>query len=96
MLCDCKKRSGRGYEQMNIEETVKGILTELSGEELIKNTFRLQEDLGLDSLMMVTMLVEIEDIFGIELDETDMNPFELSTVQNVIDMVSKYYGDKNE
>ena len=81
---------------MNIEETVKGILTELSGEELIKNTFRLQEDLGLDSLMMVTMLVEIEDIFGIELDETDMNPFELSTVQNVIDMVSKYYGDKNE
>ena len=96
MLCDCKKRSGRGYEQMNIEETVKGILTELSGEELIKNTFRLQEDLGLDSLMMVTMLVEIEDIFGIELDETDMNPFELSTLQNVIDMVSKYYGDKNE
>ena len=81
---------------MNIEETVKGILTELSGEELIKNTFRLQENLGLDSLMMVTMLVEIEDIFGIELDETDMNPFELSTVQNVIDMVSKYYGDKNE
>ena len=81
---------------MNIEETVKGILTELSGEELIKNTFRLQEDLGLDSLMMVTMLVEIEDIFGIELDETDMNPFELSTLQNVIDMVSKYYGDKNE
>lgn len=96
MLCDCKKRSGRGYEQMNIEETVKGILTELSGEELIKNTFRLQEDLGLDSLMMVTMLVEIEDIFGIELDETDMNPFELRTLQNVIDMVSKYYGDKNE
>ena len=81
---------------MNIEETVKGILTELSGEELIKNTFRLQEDLGLDSLMMVTMLVEIEDIFGIELDETDMNPFELRTLQNVIDMVSKYYGDKNE
>ena len=81
---------------MNIEETVKGILTELSGEELIKNTFRLQEDLGLDSLMMVTMLVEIEDIFGIELDETDMNPFELSTVQNVIDMVAKYCGDGNE
>ncbi len=81
---------------MNIEEKVKGILCELSGEETIENTDHLQEDLALDSLMMVTMLVEIEETFEIELDEVDMNPFDLGTVQNVIDMVAKYCGDEDE
>lgn len=81
---------------MNIETKVKEILCELSGEENIENTDHLQGDLALDSLMMVTMLVEIEEAFAIELDEADMNPFDLGTVQNVIDMVAKYCGDENE
>ena len=81
---------------MNIETKVKEILCELSGEESIENTDHLQGDLALDSLMMVTMLVEIEEAFAIELDESDMNPFDLGTVQNVIDMVAKYCGDENE
>lgn len=81
---------------MNIEEKVKGILCELSGEEAIEKSSTLQGDIALDSLMMVTMLVEIEEVFGIELDEADMNPFDLSTVQSVIDMVAKYCGDEDE
>lgn len=81
---------------MNIETKVKEILYELSGEETIENTDHLQGDLALDSLMMVTMLVEIEETFAIELDEADMNPFDLGTVQNVIDMVAKYCGNENE
>lgn len=81
---------------MNIEKKIKKVLCELSGEKIIENHFRLQEDLALDSLMMVTMLVEIEDVLGIELDQTDMNPFDLNTVQNVIDMVYKYCGDEDE
>ena len=47
----------------------------------------------LDSLSMVTLLIEIEEQFGIELDEKDMNPFELTDVQSVIDMVKKYGGE---
>ena len=81
---------------MNIQEKVKKILCELSGEETVENKYQLQGDLALDSLMMVTMLIEIEEVFGIELDETDMNPFDLSTVQNVMDLVAKYCGDENE
>lgn len=81
---------------MNIEEKVKEILFELSGEEFIENDSSLQGDIALDSLMMVTMLVEIEEAFGIELDEADMNPFDLGTVQNIVDMVAKYCGDENE
>lgn len=81
---------------MNIEEKVKEILFELSGEEVIENDYYLEEQLILDSLAMVTLLIELEETFEIELDEADMNPFELSTVQNVIDLVSKYCGDENE
>lgn len=81
---------------MNIEEKVKEILYNLCGEESINNTSYLQEDLALDSLMMVTMLIDIEDVFDIELDESDINPFDLSTVQNVIDMVRRYFSDENE
>lgn len=82
---------------MNIEERIKDVLCELSGLESVENSFNLQEDIALDSLMMVTMLLEIEDAFDIQLDEADMNPFELTTVKSVIDMVAKYVGgDKDE
>ena len=81
---------------MNIEEKVKEILSDLCGGETIMNVSTLQGDLALDSLLMVTLLIEIEEKFGIELDESDMNPFELNTVQDVIVLVSKYLGDENE
>lgn len=82
---------------MNIEERVKDILAELSGHEVIDNEAMLQGDVALDSLLMVTLLLEIEEVFSIELDESDMNPYDLTTVQSVIDMVAKYCsGDDNE
>lgn len=81
---------------MNIEEKVKNILLELSGVEIIDNSSTLQEDLALDSLLMVMLLVKVEEEFGIVLDESDMNPLNLNTVQSVINMVCKYIGEENE
>ncbi|MBO5228415.1 MAG: hypothetical protein J6B39_05425 [Lachnospiraceae bacterium] len=81
---------------MNIESKIKGILSELSGEKDISNGATLQGDLALDSISLVTMLVEIEDAFGIELKESDMNPFLLNTVGNVVEMVKGYKGDADE
>lgn len=82
---------------MNVEQKVKGILCELSGEQEMENAATLQGDLALDSLSMVMMLIQIEDVFGIELHDADMNPLDFNTVQNVIDMVAKYCGgDDNE
>lgn len=81
---------------MVIEEKVKGILFELTGTEVTANDSKLQDDLGMDSLAMVMLLIEIEDVFEIELAEADMNPFDLLTAQSVIDMVTKYFGDKDE
>lgn len=81
---------------MDIKEKVKEILFELSGEEVVDLQTKLQNDLSLDSLLMVTLLMELEEAFSVELDESDMNPFDLITVQDVVNLVEKYVGVENE
>ena len=81
---------------METLDKVKAILTELSGLESIAATDTLDFDLGLDSLNMVLLLIELEKNFDILLDESDMNPFDLTTVADVVTLVEKYIGDINE
>lgn len=81
---------------MKVFDRVAEILKDLSGLNEIKPEDHLQQDLALDSMLMVTLLIELEDEFDIELDEADMNPFDLNTVQDTVDLVNKYGGDQNE
>lgn len=81
---------------MQAHEKISGILSELTGIDTINTDDALQEDLGLNSIQMVTLLIMIEDTFGIFLNEEDMNPYDLVYVYQVIDMVKKYTkGDEN-
>ena len=75
---------------MSVIEKIKEILCDLSGMTDILSQSHLQDDLGLDSLHMVMLLLDIEDGFGIALDESDMNPLELKTVSDVEALVLKY------
>lgn len=75
---------------MVVCEKVMEILEDLSGKTDIKMEDELQKDLALDSLNMVMFLLDIEEAFSIILDESDMNPFDLLTVQNAVDLVNKY------
>ena len=82
---------------MEIFEKVTNILSELSGTESICLDQELEKDLGLDSLQMVTLLIMIEETFDLLLDETDMNPFDLVTVSQVVSLVEKYVdGESHE
>ena len=82
---------------MNIPQKVVELLKTFSGSETIHPTDSLQKDIGLDSLGMVTLLIELEETFRIHLKETDMNPFDLSTVADVVTLVGKYIkGDCDE
>lgn len=81
---------------MNITKKVIDILKELSGKKTIKQKDSLQHDIALDSLGMVMLLVEIEETFCIELDESDMNPFDLLTVSDVVELVKKYKEAQDE
>mgnify|MGYP004668936517 FL=1 len=78
------------------EKTTKGqVLDILADLALTKPTqeMTLLGDLQLDSLRLVMLLVTLEDTFAIELDESDMDPFALVTVQDVIDLAQKYTGE---
>lgn len=75
---------------MNTKEKVFSLMSELSGLETINENNRLKTDLAFDSLMLVTMLIKIEDVFEIRLNESDMNPFALLNVSDVIKLIEKY------
>ena len=82
---------------MKVREKISEILSELTGIDTIDLEDGLQEDLGLNSIQMVTLLIMIEDNFNIFLDESDMNPYDLVYVYQVVDMVKKYIkGDDDE
>ena len=82
---------------MKVREKISEILSELTGIDSINTDDALQEDLGLNSIQMVTLLIMIEDNFNIFLDESDMNPYDLIYVYQVVDVVEKYIkGDRDE
>ena len=81
---------------MGTFDKISNILKDLSGAGTVFPESSLQNDLGLDSLGMVMLLIELENSFGIELDESDMNPFDLVDVLSVVELVDKYIGDHNE
>lgn len=69
---------------------VNEILKEKSFCDNITAELKLNEDLGLDSLNMVELMVELEERFNIEIDESDLDPAALQTVEQVYALVAKY------
>ena len=75
---------------MNLKEKVIDMLKNLSGQPDIREEDSLANDLGIDSLGMVTLLVALEEMLSAELEETDMDPFALTTVEDVIALAERY------
>ena len=73
-----------------LELKVIEVLEDLCLTEIEDTSKSLVDDLSMDSLRMVMLLLTLEETFGIELDESDMNPFLLVTVEDVISLVRKY------
>lgn len=73
-----------------MKKLVNEILKEKSFCENITPELKLNEDLGLDSLNMVELMVELEERLNIEIDESDLDPAELQTVSQIYALVKKY------
>ena len=81
---------------MSTFKIIKEIISDISGVNEISLNDELQNDIGLDSLGLVTLLIELEKRFDIELNESDLNPFELTNVFDVVGLVNKYMEKSNE
>ena len=79
-----------------LTQEVVTLINDICPTNVKENSNLLQNDLGMDSLGLIMLLTMIEDTFEIELDESDMNPFALQTVQDVIDLVTKYTDGQKE
>lgn len=73
-----------------MRDLVDKILKEKSFCENITPELRLNRDLGFDSLNLVELIVKLEEQFNIIINESDLNPSELRTVENVYSLVEKY------
>ena len=83
-------------KRQKVEQDVTALINDIAPTEVKEKSNLLQNDLGMDSLGLIMLLTMIEDTFEIELDESDMNPFALQTVQDVIDLVTKYADGQKE
>ena len=71
---------------MNLHEKVSNIFTKYSKNADINNDTSLKE-LGLDSLDLVEVLMDIEEEFGIEFEDEEM--MALSTVNDVLAIIER-------
>ena len=74
----------------DLEKQVVEVLEDLVLSPIDDWDKKLIEDLSMDSFRLVLLLVNLEETFQIELDESDMNPFALITVRDVLNLVNKY------
>lgn len=77
---------------MSVTETVVKLIEETTANDNVRVSDKLTSDLGLDSLSLVLLVLDIEETFDIELDPDDMSTKTLESVQTVIDLVEKYTG----
>lgn len=79
-------------KKASIEKRTVDIIKRISGAEKVYKKHKLIDDIGMNSLDMVTLIVTLEDELGIELDESDMNPYDLKKVTDVVKLAEKYCG----
>ena len=75
---------------MDILDKIAEVISETVGGENITADQFLKEDIGLDSLSLVSVVVGLEEKFGIEFGESDLDPGKILQVKDLINLVEKY------
>ena len=75
---------------MDIFKRVEEAIIDAVGADGITAEQELKTDIGLDSLSLVAVIVGLEEKFGIEFDESDLDPSKIIRVQDLVELVRKY------
>ena len=77
-------------KKSDIFEKIKKQVKELTGsEDDIKETSLLKEDLGLDSLSVVSLIAMLEESCKITFDDSDLDPEKLIDIKSLIELTEK-------
>jgi len=78
-------------DSMNIRETIEKILTQLV-PEIDLSSDKLMEEEGIESLMMIQLISELDDAFGIEITFEDIENNSFHSVEAIEQMVLCHLG----
>jgi acyl carrier protein len=89
----CGRAEPSTVEREAVERRVTGLLAEALHREPgeIALDARLREDLGAESIDMMTLLFELEDAFGREVTDEEMA--RLTTVRSVVELILAHRGE---
>ena len=71
---------------LKLTEIIKLQITSDGSIEVSEN-MRLKEDLGFDSLRIVSLILEIEEKMSLTFDDSDLDPSELLTVKDLNNLI---------
>ena len=75
---------------MDIFRNVEEVIIDAVGGDSVTAEQELKTDIGLDSLSLVAVIVGMEEKFGIEFNESDLDPSKIIRVQDLVELVRKY------
>lgn len=67
----------------------KTVMQGIKPHEDVKLEHTLKEDLGYDSLDMITLYFDTEKTFNIKIPESDLSKYELTTVKQYLDFIKE-------
>ena len=77
---------------MEFKKKLEKIITKIASMEVdvceINDNTILTRDLGFDSVQIISLIVEIESQFDIEIEDDDLDIEKLTVFKNLIDMIS--------
>lgn len=77
------------------EKDLNSIIRKISMTDTIEKNMTLREELGIDSLRLVELIVNAEELFDTELEMSDLDPSVLNTVGDLYSLLSHYVSKRD-
>lgn len=79
-----------------IKLRLENLMRRIVPVEVFDSKLSLKDDLGIDSLALVNVLVQLEETFDITIDISDLSPENVKTMEDLYTLVEKYVSNKGE
>lgn len=79
-----------------IKLRLENLMRQIVPVEVFDSQLSLKDDLGIDSLALVNVLVQLEEAFNITIDISDLSPEKLKTIGDLYTLVEKYISNNEE